>query len=526
MSVKWNLFISGILFISIGIHADTFILKNGKKIFGTQIERTKKNIVYKDTKGETKTIPLDKIKSVTIDKKKDILVENHKVVEKKESSPSLFELMEKIKDLSKKVDDLSEKDKEKTSKITELSKKIKNNTNITKENSTVSPSEEGDSNVSIELTNEIVSDFIWRGNSYGGEYLSRRNNTRYDGTTQYWAYQPNVRLNSPIKGLYLEFWGNLALVGRADRDSDMRLFQASPGAPAIDPNAYFSKLDFYFADPNTNSVDLFYDPSNNVVNNKCVSDGADGCTNPESSFVDPRKVRRHKEKNGMERTDGGFTTFAYNMQSKKFGDITWGIWFYYQMDKNSKYSWDEYFVFWGLPFLQEIVKPTISFYTESSFENASLYAGGHYLSLTLSHTFFEGEYFKIQPMSNLGYKYQNNNTDQKAGFYDWTNNLKFMFGDFFFSLNHVYRPDIHMYDNDTWYYPVAQGSQSQPNRSQYDGKTIDPSKLYGIKNEAVYTGIDQLDAPDVVKNYIKAEYQSQKIVQHLFYISFGHSTKF
>ena len=83
-----------------------------------------------------------------------------------------------------------------------------------------------------------------------------------------------------------------------------------------------------------------------------------------------------------------------------------------------------------------------------------------------------------------------------------------------------------MYDNDTWYYSVSQGTQAQPNRSQYDGKTVDPSKLFGAKNEAVYSAIDKLDAPDALKSYAKAEYQSQKIVQNLFYISFGYNQKF
>jgi hypothetical protein len=516
-----------------GIYPDTFILRDGKKIFGTQIERTKKAIIYKDNKGVTKTIPITKIKSVSIDKKKDIVVENYKIVEKKESSPSLFELIEKIQTLTNKVDELSEKNKEQSSKITELSEKVKANPTSPKENTTENLTEikkEDDSNVSLDITHEVVSDFIWRGNSYGGEFLSRRNNMPYTGTTQYWAYQPNIRLNAPIKGLYLEFWGNFPLVGREDRDSDMRLFQTSPGAAAIDPNVMFSKLDSIQADPTNNNImnsGLLYDPDNNIANNKCLPDGIrGGCTNPNVSFVDPRSIKKHKERNGMARTDGGFTTFAYNFQNKKFGDITWGIWFYYQLDKNAKYSWDEYFIFWGLPFLQEYIKPTFSLYTQSSFENSSLFAGGHYLSFAVSHTFFEGNFFKLQPTSNLGYKYQNDNVSQKSGFYDLTTGLKFMFADFFFSLNHAYRPNVYMYDNDTWYYSLSQGSQAQPNRSQYDGKTVDPSKLFGPKNEAVYSAIDKLDVSDSIKSYIKAEYQSQKIVQHLFYISFGYNSKF
>jgi hypothetical protein len=545
MNLNWNLvLLTGVLFFSIEAFADTFLLKNGKKIYGTQVEKTKKTIVYKDANGTIKTIPLAQIKTITIDKKADTAKVTERAVKtekKTDSSSKVEELMEKVAELTAKVDELTLKTKEQDAKnkeqfakateahAKEVEKKHKEYISTGGYKSVhphpTEPAPKDDA-ASIELTTEIVSDFIWRGNSYGGEYLSRRNNAAYTGNSQYWAFQPNLRINAPISGLYMEIWGNFALVGRTDRDSDMRLFQASPGAAAIDPTVYFAKLDAYFANPTTNPVNLLYDPSNNVVNNKCASDGAGGCSNPDYSFVDPRKIGKHKEKNGMARSDGVFTTFAYNFQNKKFGDITWGIWFYYQLDKNAKYSWDEYFIFWGLPFLQQVIKPTISLYTQSSFDFGSIYAGGHYLSFAVSHTFFEGKFFRIQPASNLGYKYQNNNIDQKSGFYDLTTNLKFFFGDFFFSLNHVLRPNLYMYDSDTWYYPLSQGSQSQTNRSNYDGKTVDPSKLYGVKNEAVYSAINQLDVPDIVKNYAKEQYQSQKIVQHLFYISFGYNFKF
>ena len=111
MNLKWNLILFCIFIYNYG-YADTFFLKDGKKIIGTQIERTKKTIVYKDTKGVTKTIPVDKIKSVTIDKKKEIVVENYKILDKKESGPTLSELSEKIQTLTDKVDELSEKNKE------------------------------------------------------------------------------------------------------------------------------------------------------------------------------------------------------------------------------------------------------------------------------------------------------------------------------------------------------------------------------------------------------------------------------
>jgi hypothetical protein len=381
----------------------------------------------------------------------------------------------------------------------------------------------------MELTTEIVSDFVWRGNSYGGEYLSRRNNTQYKSVNEYWALQPNLRINAPIKGLYMELWGNFPLVGRKDRDSDMRLLQTHPGGPEIDPNSFISKQGQIASDPatyNYNNTGFFYDPFLNINNNKCSADSTLGCSNPDQSFIDPRSVGQRKEKNGMARTDGVFTTFAYTFQNKKFGEITWGMWFYYQLDKNSKYSWDEYFIFWGLPFLERYIKPTIQLYTQSSFDFGSIYAGGHYASFSVSHTFFEDQFFRIQPISSLGYKYINNNIDQKSGFYDWTNNLRFFFGDFFFSLNNAYRPNLYMYDNDQFYFPLSQGSAYQTGGNQYDGKTVDPSKLYGPVNKAVYDAIDRLDTYSAVKNTLKEEYQSQKIVQNLFWISFGLVKKF
>lgn len=484
----------------IAIQADTFKLKNGKKLYGKIIEQTDSYIVYRDENDVAQVIRNTELESA---EKDDNIREpgtetnpstNNAQAQPTESSPN------------------------NSTSPTVKTADAKSTANLPK----------AEDDASIELTTEVVSDFVWRGNSYGGEYLARRNNTQHKGTEQYWAFQPNLRVNAPIKGLYLELWGNFALVGRADRDSDMRL-QAFPGGPAIDPNAFAYKQGLVATDPaanNFNSVGFFYDPSNNINNNKCAADATLGCSNPDNAFVDPRKVGFRKEKNGMARTDGVFTTFAYNFQNKKFGDITWGIWYYYQMDKNAKYSWDEYFIIWGLPFLQRVIKPTVSLYTQASFDFGSIYAGGHYLAYSMSHTFFEEKFFRIQPMFNLGYKFVNNTVEQKSGFYDATTNLRFLFGDFFFSVNNAYRPNLHMYDNDQFYFPVSQGGPTQPNRSAYDGKTADPSKLYGPVNTAVYTAIDGLDTSGAMKSYLKGEYQNQNIVRHLFWISFGYNMRF
>jgi hypothetical protein len=493
------------------LSADTFTLKNGKILYGKQIEKNDKFLVYRDSDFFVKTIKVEDLDTVeinAIDKEPNSTAQKDpqpSPVKNTETEPVTKTAPSEVQPSSTAPKPIGNAD----------SKSIKD-----------LPASENDA--SIELTTEVVSDFVWRGNSYGGEYLARRNNLKHKSTSEYWAFQPNLRVNSPVKGLYLELWGNFPLVGRNDRDSDMRLFQAYPNGPNIDPNNFEAKRGLIESDPakyNLNNTGFFYDPSSNVVNNKCKAD-ATGCSNPGDSFVDPRDIGKRKEKNGMARTDGVFTTFAYNFQNKKFGDITWGIWYYYQLDKNAKYSWDEYFIIWGLPFLQKSIKPTFSLYTQASFDFASVYAGGHYLSYSMSHTFNEEKFFRIQPAVNLGYKYANNNIDQKSGFYDFTTNLKFFFGDFFVSVNNAYRPNLYMYDNDQFFFPISQNSQTQPNRSAYDGKTVDPSKLYGPVNQAVYDTIDKADLSAEGKSFLKGQYQNQKIVQNLFWISFGYNLRF
>ena len=180
-----------LLFLSVEIYSDTFTLKDGKKIKGTQIERTKQILKYKDVNGKIKTIPMAKIKSVTLDK----AVETIPTKTAKEPTDDLKQndssLAEKIKELYEKIEILTEKNKEQDEKIKEQAKKneessakdslaptkdtsssnIKDKENYTSRAGSKSvhphpahPSEKDDE-PSIELTHEVVSDFIWRGNS-------------------------------------------------------------------------------------------------------------------------------------------------------------------------------------------------------------------------------------------------------------------------------------------------------------------------------------------------------------------------
>jgi hypothetical protein len=471
-----NFFIIIFFLISTYIFPDTINLKNGTKITASLIENSNKFFIYKDINGIIKTIPKEEVISIEPGEFPEALIKSN-----------------------------TEKNNKKE-----------------------------ESDFSFHLSNEVVSDFIWRGNSYGGEYLSRRNDMAYKSITQYWAYQPTLRINTPAKGFYSELWGNIPLVGLSDRDSDLRAIQASPGSPSINPN-------FLIANSNS-GIDQLSNPANNIYNDKCIIQDSSNVTavdfnsrttqtalsqnpNPSSCMVDPRKLGPKKEKNGLYRTGGLFTTFAYNYNSNKYGSLTLGTWFYFQTDKSNMYSWQEYFTWWTLPWARTI-NPTISWYVQVSLQSNNSTGGGQYLSYSMNHTFFEGKFFRIQPAWNIGYKWPNNNISQRSGIYDITTNIKFLFGDFFASLNWAYRPNLYMYDNNYFYYQNSINSPALSNISQNDGRTVDPSKLYGPVNQAVYDRIDSLNVVGIIKDFIKQEYQNQKIVQNLFWIGFGYNMNF
>ncbi len=376
--------------------------------------------------------------------------------------------------------------------------------------------------VQIDVTHEIVNDFVWRGQSFTGDFLSRRDNVPYSNFAEAYTYVPVARI-SHNSGFYFELESNLALKGRADRDSDQRL-QAFPGAGQIDSNRY---LQHYLNDnslPDSQGNSLFFDRTNNVYGDKC------NLTLPENPFtnpctVDPTKIRPYAEKNGMARTDGLFTTFAYEMNAGKFGTFTAGSWWYFKKDRSNKYTWNEFFLWWELPWLKEILNPTLQTFTQTSYDVGGG-NGNQYTSFSLSHTFFYEKPISLEWTSSAGYIYVNNNISQKSGFNDVTTNFKFQWKDYFLSLNHVFRPEISLYDNNRNFFTTSNTSSLVTNLSERDGRTIDPSKLYGITNEIVYESINQTNAGEAVKVWSRDQYQSQKIPQHLFWIGIGLNQNF
>lgn len=377
-------------------------------------------------------------------------------------------------------------------------------------------------NTKIDVSSEIVSDFIWRGMSFSGEAYNRRNNDAYKSMNFVPSFQPTIDIHTPLEGFKVQLWGNFQLTDRENRDTDGKLLQSYPGGPG--PS--------YIGQP--------------ASGDQCIdSIMANGLGNPQmSSKCAPNQVfgqgiKPYKEHNGMKNSDGLFTSFAYSFDKTNWGTFTVGTWFYNTFNKSysntvvdpnnptkprqSRMAWQEYYLFWKLPFLKA-ANPTLSYYTQVSQENSGAQVGKNYFSIHLSHEFFEGKFFRITPSTNLGYTFSNNNVESRNGFQDLTTALKFNFADFFIKTTHVYRPNLYMYDSD--YYFGATGGRA--NRSTNDGMIVNPSKVNGADNQYVFDLIDQVfNKPnDPINIYLKEKMTLQKIQQNLFWFSIGYTKTF
>ncbi|TGK00005.1 hypothetical protein EHQ53_04085 [Leptospira langatensis] len=394
----------------------------------------------------------------------------------------------------------------------------------------------------IEVIHEVVTDFIWRGLSFSGEIANRRDNESYKAMTFVPSYQPTVTLNTPLKGLQVQFWGNFQLTERNDRDNDGR-FQQYPGGPGPaypGQGAAGSLSPFSAPSPDTLNAACPYDTQSNLISG--VHSLGSTCGGNTPGFK--------KEQNGMKRSDGLFYAFYYNFDKTSWGTFTAGIWFYNTFQKSTAYlspalgafnsqaeqgiagannpstqitrlAWQEYFFFWKLPFLQW-ASPTISFYTQFSQENAGLMAGKNYLSLTVGHEFFQDKFFRILPQINVGYAMSNNIVDNRNGIQDVTSTITFFFGKFFFKAANIWRPNLYMYDTDN-YYGATGGYVNANNR---DNKIVDPSKVNGPVNQLVLDYINGSSLSDQMKQAVRDSYLLQKIPAHLFWFSIGFSQSF
>lgn len=374
-----------------------------------------------------------------------------------------------------------------------------------------------ESEVSIEVTHEIVSDFVWRGQSFSGDYIARRDNLPYKNFREAYTYVPVVRM-SHSNGFFFELESNIALKGRSDRDSDQRI-QSYPGGNAIDVNRLVLPTMV-----TQNDKTIFFDSSNAVYSDKCNPSLPDHpLINP--CAIDPSKIKPYAEKNGLARSDGLFTTFAYEMETSKYGTFTVGSWWYFKQDRSSKNTWNEYFIWWELPWMKRILNPTVQSFKQTSANTEAGYAS-QYSSFSVRYVLFEKKEISIEWNSNIGYVWVNNPESKKSGINDITTSLKLNWNQCFLSLNHAHRPEIDLYDNEKVYFLNSESKSSTQNLSERDGLVSDPSKLYGISNEIISQSIDQLETAEIVKLWANQRYTNQSIPRNLFWIGFGINQSF
>ena len=181
-----------------------------------------------------------------------------------------------------------------------------------------------------------------------------------------------------------------------------------------------------------------------------------------------------------------------------------------------------YFIGYKFPILSYL-NPTVTSYFRFTSESAGINQGNSHHRFSINYEFFKGEAFRIIPEIQTGYQYMNNNIDRKSGITDISTSVRFVYKMFGLTLTDVYRPDLYVFDNNRSYPNASSGYALDTNPN--DGKVTDPSKVYGLFNDAVRDAI-QTNAPAPLQNLLLERYQSQKIPRHIYTISLGYTLRF
>lgn len=353
---------------------------------------------------------------------------------------------------------------------------------INKENSSVPTAKD----YKIFFSQSMNNDANIRGASIFGERLNRRDNTPYNSFAQAWVLATAVQVLAPLKGLRMQLISANAVSHRNNVDSDGRLFQNGPGGED--------------------------------VTNKSLNDLQSG-----KLTFDPNQTKRHPERNGLK--DFIIGGIYYDWEMGSFGGFTTGLFYVNNTDPYRKNTFTEINMAWKLPFFRELLSPTLNIFNRISSETSTfnnLNNGSTYLSFGGNHDFRKKEYFRFSISSQLGYQYNNNNTDRRSGFSDLSSKIQFFLGQYFLALNHVYRPDVYLWDTDRNFPKIGTYGDINAN----DGKTVDPSKVNGPLNQFVADQIKANSPNDIVARALTENYQQQKIVRNIFFISFGYTLIF
>ncbi len=349
----------------------------------------------------------------------------------------------------------------------------------------------------VEVKLQVSSDYISRAWALGNEDMARRNNVAYKSFYPAWTFQPTIEFETPIKNLHAEVFFNLWMVDRGDRDNEQRLLQSKTGGGELYPR--------YFTDLQNQDFQ--------------TTSSFTGIT----SYYNPTTVTKYKNQNGMARNDATEITLFYDWGKKSYGRILTGGFHYAIIPYFPPYanvlSKTQIYIAYEFPFLR-ILNPKISLYHTVNRRNQGNAATGlnrtqMYVPLQVSYKFFERGLFSITTGTSLGYMYQQNPVNRNSGFSDLSSMLKFLYDHYYFDFNWVYRPSVKIWDNNYYF----DGGPS--NRYIHDGHVTDPSKVYGYENNYINSQISKAVSDPVARELVKERYNQQRIIQNLFYVSFG-----
>ncbi len=327
----------------------------------------------------------------------------------------------------------------------------------------------------------VGNDYFAFGSSLFGERYDRRNSESYNNLPKSLVLANVLNIFTPIEGLKLSLITASSVTSRSNKDVD-GWFQTTPGGQ------------------NQNQL---------VVNE--INSGR--LTN------DPNALKRQKERNGVK--DYVLFNLSYDWNTKA-GGFTTGIFMINSLMYPNNAVVGNYFVGYKFPFLT-MFNPTVTSYFRFTSESAGINQGNSHHRFSISYEFFKGQSFRIVPEIQSGYQYMNNNIDRKIGVTDISTSVRFIYKLFAFTVTDVYRPNLYMFDNVRSYPNSSSGYAVDTNSN--DGRTVDPSRVYGTYNNFVRDYI-QSNVPAPYQNLVLENYQSQKIPQHIFTFSLGYTLRF
>lgn len=356
--------------------------------------------------------------------------------------------------------------------------------------------------VDVDIT--IRSNFIDRGEDRGRNRAVQRG-TAYSSREAPGYFQPSVKFNTPVEGLYFSVFTSMAMSHRNDTDVDQRLETGPAGDQTI------------LADSANRFVNTAMSPQAYVADQ--LNTAYTGNIWPTRPIANVPVYRFYKDANGLKRGDQVDLSMGYS-SATTIGTFDFGIISSTRLDPRGKsnpfgdaganYQKTEMYVSYALPFL-----PDVSLLLLSDVVNSD-----QYWKLSYGKEIEISETQKIDAGIAAAYGVQSN----LQGLMDVPLTLGYTISGFRIGVEAVCRPQSKMYD------AGYSGDTNTPSAIQIDGasnivdrRIPDPSKTKGFANQVV-NGMIQSSIRERTGNTSYNYTPRQRIPRWLYSVNLGYST--